>query len=97
MSSELESLIAVGHDMWVVSHVYLVLITDMGGSCQHRNQGNPFPTVPALAKLTQSTSQYYAMATCTILFYDYLLMLADEARQLYSVRVLCPSLRPRFF
>jgi len=27
MSSELESLITVGHDMWVVSHVYPVLIT----------------------------------------------------------------------
>ena len=45
----------------------------------------------------QSTSQYYAMATCTILFYDYLLTLADEARQLHSARVLRSLLRPRFF
>ena len=30
MSSELDSLITVGHDMWAVSHVpYFVLTTDM--------------------------------------------------------------------
>jgi len=52
--------------------------------------------VSALAKLTRSVSQYYAIAVCTILFYDYLLTLADEARQLYSARILRPLLRPRF-
>ena len=44
--------------------------------------------VPALAKLTQSILQYYALATCTILFYDHLLTLADEA----GSSLFCPRL-----
>ena len=59
MSSELDFLITVGHDMRVVSHVYLVLITE--ASCQHRSQGNPPLMVSALAKLTHSIPQYYAI------------------------------------
>ena len=51
---------------------------------------------PAPAKLTYSISQYYSIAACTILFYDYLLTLSDEARQLYFARILRPLLRPRF-
>jgi len=50
---------------------------------------------PAPAKLTHFISQYYSIAACTILFYDYLLTLADEASQLYFARILCPPLRPR--
>ena len=51
---------------------------------------------PAPAKLTHSISQYYSIAACTILFYDYLLTLADEVRQLYFARILRPLLKPRF-
>jgi len=50
---------------------------------------------PGPAKLTRSISQYYSIAACTILFYDYLLMLEDEARRLHSARILRPLLRPR--
>ena len=49
---------------------------------------------PAPAKLTHSISQYYSIAACTLLFYDYFLMLADEARRLYSARILRQLLRP---
>jgi len=50
---------------------------------------------PAPAKLTHSISQYYSIAACAILFYDHLLMLADEARRFHSARILRPLLRPR--
>ena len=63
----------------------LVLTTDMEALCQNCNKGNLPLAVPALAKLIHPISQYYAIAACTILFYDYLLTLADEARRVYSV------------
>jgi len=52
--------------------------------------------VSVVAELTHYIPQYYAIAACTILFYDYLLTLADEACRLHSARILRPLLRPRF-
>jgi hypothetical protein len=43
-----------------------------------------------------SISQYYALATAVILFYDYLLTLPDEVGQVYSARTLRSLLRPHF-
>ena len=41
-------------------------------------------------------SKYYALATCTILFYDYLLMLSDEVRLFFSLGIWRSLLRPHF-
>ena len=38
-----------------------------------------------LTELTMSASQYYALATCTILFYDHFLTLADEVGRLSTL------------
>ena len=63
---------------------------------QHHNKGNPSSTVAALARLMESISQYHALASCVVLFYDHLLALADEVGQVYSPRTPRSLLRPRF-
>ena len=45
---------------------------------QYRDQGILFQTPMVQATLMTVFSQYYAAASCTILFYDYLLTLPDE-------------------
>ena len=46
--------------------------------------------VAAQIKLMQSVSQYYALATGVIFFYDYVLTIVDEVGQVYSARTHTP-------
>ena len=57
-------------------------------ACQSRY---PTPSPRCIGQPDDSRSQYYIIATGTILFYDYLLTLADEVRRYASrISVLTP-------
>lgn len=78
MSTELDLLIQLGHDKWVLSDLCTFHDRSNSAASQRRHEG-----ILLWIAITNRTDgdpflQYYALATGAILFYDYFLTLADE-------------------
>ena len=86
MSSSLDSLIQLGHDMYVLSHVYMCLLSFV------KSEARLSISQKVLALRLRRTSrtnhglpsQCHLLAACVILFYDYFLTLGDEVRRDHS-------------